>query len=285
MANEYSLYTHQRLVQEITELFKYNEKSKSLLEKSYKEFTKKHPKGFYFSWDIDNALNQVFNLMGSVKELGGNLSKLKSKNFDYILTERLKELGDKARELYFYHRKAFHENEDANNENSIRNIFPEEKSQLIYKYFYGKVSDHIHYMELLFPLGESLEKYSRTQRPPTTQAENTDTLYWITEKSGQYYFDNTPVEVKSKRAKYMTIFSAMFSIKPKGGEIPYEKIIEQCSRMQLKTNKKKIQRALSGDKANFFKYVKSIKLSPMGGIPILRASPDGKFLEFNNKKV
>lgn len=284
MINEYSLYTHQRLIQEISELFESNKRSKSLLEKAHKEFIKKYPKGFYFSWDINNALNETFNLMSSVKELSQNLPKLKSKKFDYLLTERFKELGNKARELYLYHRKSFHDNEDSENENSIRKIFPNNKAQLIYKYFYGIVSDYIHYMELLYPLGESLEKHSKMQTP-FIQPLNSDTSYWITERSGQYYFDNIPVEVKSKRAKYMIIFSAVFSLKPKGGEIPYEKIIEQCSRMRLKTNKKKIQRALSGDKANFFKYIKSIKLSPIAGIPILRASPDGKFLEFNNKKV
>lgn len=282
MANEYSLYTHPQLVAEITEIFENNQRVKRDFKEAYNKLIEGHSDGFKFSWDIDNAISRAFYLMDAVEELSESLPEIQSKNFKVLLVERFKELGKEARELYFYHRKSFHGIEES--ENDLGKIFPKEKADFIYKHFYAKLSDFIHYTENLYSLGESLEKHSKLQSL-TTQLKDGNN-FWITEEGGQYFFDKTPVGIKSKSAHYARIFEAVFMLKPEGGEITYSDVSDECARRGLKRiTPKKVQRALSGNTANFFKHVKNIKQSPRRGILIFEATPDGKYIKFNNRKT
>jgi hypothetical protein len=115
--------------------------------------------------------------------------------------------------------------------------------------------------------------------------EKSSENFWVTKNgSGDYLFDGSIVKIKSKTGQYFKIFDATFSLKPKGGDIPYNEIISECKKRRLTVDKDKILRALSGKSANFFHHVKGIKQSTAYGISLFQAPPKGKYLEFNNIK-
>ncbi len=122
--------------------------------------------------------------------------------------------------------------------------------------------------------------------PPQAESRGAslNTKFWINKESGKYRYDMTLVHIKNSEANYAKIFDAAFSLKPQGGEITYNEIKGECSRRGLRVDSKKIQRALTGNNANFFRYVKSIKQAPIHGVNLFEASQNGKFITFNNKK-
>lgn len=161
MSNEYSLYTHPKLVAEITDLFKNNAIIKHRIQTAYDKFLTKYPPKntvFNFSVDTDTALNRAFNLMDSVEELSANLPKIKSREFSLLLIKHFQELGGEAYKLYSYHRKSFQENEEGWND--VRKL-PQEDAEFIIQYFYAKLSDYLNYTDQLIPLGDALKKYSK----------------------------------------------------------------------------------------------------------------------------
>jgi hypothetical protein len=108
--------------------------------------------------------------------------------------------------------------------------------------------------------------------------------YWLEKKNNEYYFDGNLVYIKSKDAQYILILDAVYTLKPQGGDLSYENIIRQCKERGIKMLKKNaVQQALTGETANLFKYVSTIKRSPAHGIPLFQAKQNGKELTFNNK--
>jgi hypothetical protein len=108
---------------------------------------------------------------------------------------------------------------------------------------------------------------------------------YITKRDQNYYFENNLIYIKNKKAQYVIVFDVVYSLKPNGGKIEYEKIITQCKKRDLKNvNKKSILRALTGNDASFFKYIKDIKQEPAYNVSLFVAMQNGKEIEFNNKK-
>lgn len=113
----------------------------------------------------------------------------------------------------------------------------------------------------------------------------TATMVWVSkDRSGKYNFDGNPVYIKNKDAQYAVIFDIAYDLKPLGGKIKYQEIIDGCLKRGKRVTKISIQRALTGNDANFFKYVTSIRRVLQYGIPLFSAMGNGKEIEFNNKK-
>ena len=108
--------------------------------------------------------------------------------------------------------------------------------------------------------------------------EKNESGLWISKNktTGEYYFDDNKIHFPSPNAKYVKIFETVYEIIPKGGRISYSQI--------TKYKKSEVQRALTGENANFFHYVKSARRTPQKGIPLFHASSDGKELIFNNQR-
>ena len=111
-------------------------------------------------------------------------------------------------------------------------------------------------------------------------------IYWIVKdkKTGDYLFDGTKIHITNKEADYARIFDAVFSLIPQGGEVSYPDVISQCKSSRLTVNKSAIQRALTGEKANFFLYVPDVNQAPTHGVRLFEATRNGKKLIFNNKR-
>jgi len=132
-------------------------------------------------------------------------------------------------------------------------------------------------------LKEYLKKYLNKKQ--NNDNKNSSNPFWIIKKeNGDYFYDGNFVDIKNKGAKYIIIFDTVYSVKPQGGQVKYEEIVNLCKTKRLKVDKKSIQRALTGNNSNFFRYVKINQYSTYN-IPLFRASQDGKYLEFNNKKL
>lgn len=105
--------------------------------------------------------------------------------------------------------------------------------------------------------------------------------YWVVRNdTGNYYFDGNKIHFTSPNANYVKIFIAVFSLLPHGGSITYPKITAHTKIAK----KRAVQRALTGEKANFFRYVPAVKRTLNYDIPLFEASRDGKELKFNNKR-
>ena len=276
--SDYSLYIYSKLVTEIEEILSNNE----LVKKKFKTPSKDQsgilePRSGYLS-EILRSIDQISNLIEVVDELNKRLPEIKNKNLDDSLIKSFIEIGKGARELYFYHRKSFHDYEDY----LLSERIPKSKEYLSFReFYYARLSDYIHYTELLEPLGESLKRFIGS-RKNTQQQE-----CWITKNDkGQYLFDGNIVDIKNKDASYYIVFDACFSLKPNGGEIYYEDIIDECRKRGISETQKSIQAKLTanGTNALFFRYVKGIKQSPSGGVKLFRADQKGRYLQFNNKK-
>ena len=112
-----------------------------------------------------------------------------------------------------------------------------------------------------------------------------ESSYWIKKDKDKYFYDGNLLEIKNPKANYFIIFDAVYHIAKNGGDVEYEKIIECCKKRNLpKTTRKKIQKALTGRSADFFKHVKGIDRILYGGVSLFEASPNGNFLTFNNTK-
>lgn len=131
-------------------------------------------------------------------------------------------------------------------------------------------------------LANELETHNQQSALINRTSEN---RFWITKDGGQYFFDGSPVDIRNKKADYAKIFDATFSLKPEGGEIKYTDIVTECLRRGVIVKKSSILRALSGNSANFFHYIKDIKQAPGHGVFIFRPKQDGRALEFNNQKI
>jgi len=100
------------------------------------------------------------------------------------------------------------------------------------------------------------------------QDNMSSTEYWVAKDSntGEYYFKGNKIHFSSPNAGYTKIFKAVCEILPKGGSVLYK---------DIPFKKDAVQRALTGEEANFFRYVKSVKRVPQH-IPLFEASRDGK---------
>jgi len=116
--------------------------------------------------------------------------------------------------------------------------------------------------------------------------DSADDKYWLVKKEdNKYYFDENLVYIKNEEARYVSILDAVYTLKPHGGNVAYEKIIQICKERGIKSLKKKtIQQALTGETANLFKYIKDIKRNSAYGVPLFQAKQNGRELAFNNKK-
>jgi hypothetical protein len=104
---------------------------------------------------------------------------------------------------------------------------------------------------------------------------------WITkDRSGDYYFSGNKIHFTNPNANYVKIFAAVFSLLPQGGDTAYSKIIAKSRG----ASKKAVQRSLTGEKANFFRYISSVERVPAYGTPLFEAARNGKKLIFNNKR-
>lgn len=117
------------------------------------------------------------------------------------------------------------------------------------------------------------------------QSEKNESSHWITKDKDGYFFDNKLLIIKNPTANYFIIFDAVYHLAKNGGKVEYEKIIECCKKRNLpKTTRKKIQKALTGESADFFKHIKGVDRILSGGINLFEANPNGNFLTFNNKR-
>lgn len=108
---------------------------------------------------------------------------------------------------------------------------------------------------------------------------------WITkDRHGYYLYDGNIIRINNHGSQYFMVFDIVFSLKPKGGDIRYSDIINQGSTRNLNLDSGKIQKAISGDSADLYRYVKDIPITLPNGIPLFKASSDGNFIRFNNKK-
>lgn len=109
--------------------------------------------------------------------------------------------------------------------------------------------------------------------------------FWVTKENDRYFYDDAPVHVKSKKAQYLIIFDVTFSLKPEGGDIKYSDIIRLCKKRNLNHLKvSSVQKALCGESADFFRYIKDIKQDNPYGIHLFESLQDKKHIRFNNKK-
>lgn len=109
---------------------------------------------------------------------------------------------------------------------------------------------------------------------------------WVTKDSnGDYCFDGKRIYIKSKDADYAIIFDIIYFLTPLGGKMEYKKILEECKKRKLQNvNRKSILRALTGKKANLFRYVKDLKQELPFGTNLFVAMQNGKEIEFCNQK-
>lgn len=108
---------------------------------------------------------------------------------------------------------------------------------------------------------------------------------WITkDRHGYYLYDGNIIRINSPGSQYFKVFDIVFSLKPKGGDIKYSEIIHQGRIRKLTLDSGKILRAISGDSANLYHYVKDIPKSLSNGVPLFEPSSNGNFIKFNNKK-
>jgi hypothetical protein len=115
------------------------------------------------------------------------------------------------------------------------------------------------------------------------QQKNKSKLY-ITKDGNDYFYNGKLVKIKNPKANYFIIFDAVYHLAENGGDVEYEKIIECCKKRNLpRTNRKKVQKALTGESADFFKHIKIDRILS-GGINLFEADPNGNFLTFNNTK-
>ncbi len=137
----------------------------------------------------------------------------------------------------------------------------------------------IRFEAVLPKFDEMLEEYSRYAAHTASVAPNT--RLWITkDENGDCWFDGNKVYFKNIEADYVRIFIAVLSIIPNGGEVTYAVIKKQCKG----ADKRAVQRALTGEYANFFKYVPSVKRMLAYRIPLFEALHNGKGIRFNNKR-
>lgn len=115
--------------------------------------------------------------------------------------------------------------------------------------------------------------------------ESESRLFWIfKDPELGYVFDGNPFYIRNKTAQYFIIFDVLYSLKPRGGKIKYQTIIDECKKRGKKINQKSILNALTGNSADLFKYIKDIKQKPTYGLSLFVAMQDGNEIEFNNKK-
>ena len=155
----------------------------------------------------------------------------------------------------------------------------------------GGISSRYLYLKVLQPkFDEICKKFKKLNEEQIERvSENFKEIkssYWIRkEEDGKYLYKNRPVIIKNQKANYFIIFDVVYHLAETGGNLKYKDIIECCKKRNLsKTTRKKIQKALTGESADFFKHVKEIDRIVSGGICLFEASPDGNFLTFNNKK-
>jgi hypothetical protein len=115
--------------------------------------------------------------------------------------------------------------------------------------------------------------------------ESESKLFWVfKDPELGYVFDGNPFYIRNKTAQYFIIFDVLYSLKPRGGKIKYQTIIDECKKRGKKINQKSILNALTGNSADLFKYIKDIKQKPAYGVSLFVAMQDGNEIEFNNKK-
>lgn len=133
-------------------------------------------------------------------------------------------------------------------------------------------------------LNDSLKLVHKKLLRVAVDERASDNHYWIVNQDGKYYFNGKEILIKSPETDYFRIFEAVFSLIPTGGKITYKQITEICRARKLKgINRKRVQRALTGKHANFFRYIDEIPFI-VGNRNLFTASRNGKHLEFNNKK-
>ncbi len=109
---------------------------------------------------------------------------------------------------------------------------------------------------------EQLREVARKYKESEKFQKNTlkEDAFWVRKNEiGDYLFDGNFVDIKNKESNYVKIFDVVFSLRPNGGDIPYEEIISEGKKRKLKLTKINILRALSGNHSNFFRYVNHIK--------------------------
>lgn len=169
MIGNYSNLTLEKLVVEIKNSLDYSRATRDSFKKEYNQFIKKYPPdkegAFHLSIDTSIAINHTLELMDAVEELSRELPSIILKNFTSQVSERFKQIGNSAYDLYLYHRKSFHENEEA--WNNVRRLLPSKDAELVYKWFYAKLSDYINNTKTFHDYGVSLERFAKfpiTQR-------------------------------------------------------------------------------------------------------------------------
>jgi hypothetical protein len=130
-------------------------------------------------------------------------------------------------------------------------------------------------------IGSPISKYE-----PENISNRSNASYWIIkDDKGNYYYDGARVVIRDNSTEYMQIFNAIFSLLSQGGSVSYDNIAEQCrTQSRLKTDKKKIQRALTGKYASFFRYITDVPPQAPNRMPFFVAHKKGKMLKFNNQK-
>jgi hypothetical protein len=140
--------------------------------------------------------------------------------------------------------------------------------------------------ELLLKLRDFIARVDKKRNKDIVSDQQKDkSKLYITKDGANYFYNGKLIKVKNPKAHYFIIFNAVHHLIEDGGDIEYEKIIECCKKRNLpNTTRKKIQKALTGESADFFKHIKIDRILS-GGINLFEASPNGNFLTFNNKKT
>jgi hypothetical protein len=139
--------------------------------------------------------------------------------------------------------------------------------------------------ELLLKLRDFIARVDKKRNKDIVSDQQKDkSKLYITKDGANYFYNGKLIKVKNPKAHYFIIFNAVHHLIEDGGDIEYEKIIECCKKRNLpNTTRKKIQKALTGESADFFKHIKIDRILS-GGINLFEADPNGNFLTFNNTK-
>lgn len=270
------------LVELINCTFQANEDLASFLAENHSVFSKQNP-NFKLNIELEKSIENILSFYKKTDEFKhDNHTQIEAKIFDFTLPQKFKQLGETAKELAEQHVMAFRVK--ANISDLVKALPKEDQNIAEEKICKEVYSSLMAEYTVLNQIGYALEFYAKKEEQ-TKDFKIAEQKYWITkDDKGNYLFDGGLVYIPNTTTPYFVIFDLTFLLKPEGGVIKYEDIVSEGKKRKLKLDRKKIQRALCGNNANLFRYVRGIPQSPARGIDLFKAKQDGKYLEFNNKK-
>jgi hypothetical protein len=148
------------------------------------------------------------------------------------------------------------------------------------------VSDSAESRQLVRDISEEIDKLVVFLENYVNQAQNDYVIFKGV--NDDYYYRGAVVTIKNKTALYYIIFDIIYNKAPKGGEVPFQTILDELKNKGWDNcNNKTIYNQFSASqkaKQGFFRYVKQIKNIADEGKPLIEFTGKSKSVKFNNQK-